>query len=92
MPSEKKDSVYWKKQIDLTQDKIAELISSDTFDLQSAKSDTDTLVYQDLKTRLSSLNSYLSYCERKYEEALELENPLSHKKTSILYFERENGY
>lgn len=91
MPS-LKNSTYWKNQIDITQDQIAELLHGETFDLQSAKSDDDTIVYQGIEERLKALRTYLTYCENQYEEALKEETGKSKSVKSILYFERENGY
>lgn len=91
MPS-LKNSTYWKNQIDITQDQIAELLHGETFDLQSAKSDDDTIVYQGIEERLKALRTYLTYCEKQYEEALKEETGKSKSVKSILYFERENGY
>lgn len=91
MPSWK-NSTYWKSEIDITQTQIAELLHNEKFNLQSAKSDTDTLVYQSIKERLESLRTYLSYCENEYEKALKEESGDTHKSSSKLYFEREYGY
>ena len=91
MPS-LKNSTYWKNQIDITENQIAELLHSETFDIKSGKSDADNLVFQSIKERVESLRVYLSYCERKYEEALQEESGKAKKVKSILYFERENGY
>lgn len=95
MPSEtiiQKDSKYWKSEIDITQTQIAELLHGEKFNLQSAKSDTDTLVYQSIRERLEALRTYLAYCENEYENALKEESGETHKPSSILYFEREYGY
>lgn len=91
MPS-LKNSTYWKNQIEITQDQIAELLHSETFDLQSAKSDDDTIVYQGIEERLKTLRIYLAYCEKQYEETLKEETGESKYINSILFFERENGY
>lgn len=91
MPS-LKNSTYWKNQIDITQDQIAELIHSETFDIQSAKSDDDTITYQSIEERLKTLRTYLAYCEKQYEEALEEESGNKKSIKSILYFAREYGY
>lgn len=91
MPS-LKNSTYWKNQIEITQDQIAELLHGETFDLQSAKSDDDTIVYQGIEERLKTLRIYLAYCEKQYEETLKEETGESKHINSILFFERENGY
>ena len=92
MPSKAHNSAYWKAEIERTQLRISELIHGETFDVQSAKSDTDTLAYQNIKDRLEALRAYLAYCENKYEEALQEEGGEVHRVSSILYFEREYGY
>lgn len=91
MPS-LKNSIYWKNQIDITQDQIAELLHSETFDLQSAKSDDDVITYQSIEERLKTLRTYLAYCEKQYEEAIKQETGETTSLKSILFFERENGY
>lgn len=90
MPS-LKNSVYWKNEISVTQDQLAELLKSETFEVQTAKSDEDSITYQSIKERVRILREYLMYCEKEYEDALQEENNIPVNK-SILYFEREYGY
>lgn len=93
MSSEIKNSVYWKSEIDKTQNYLSELIHGELAGVKSTKSSDDTITFQDIDKEIEKCQIYISYCEKQYEKALEEESGQKNEKIkSILYFDREYGY
>lgn len=89
-----KNSVYWKSEIEKTEEVLANLIKGETAGVKSAKNDSDSLTYQDIGDFAKECRNYISYCQKQYEKALEEEGKkVKEKNKSILYFTRsEYGY
>lgn len=88
-----KDSKYWKEQKEKAEDRLSELMTGETAGISSTKSNDDSIQFNSISDEYQYLLNYISYCEKKYNEALEEEGaiPKSDKKR-LLYFDREYGY
>lgn len=88
-----KNSIYWKEEIDRTQELLAQLLRGDTAGVKSAKTGDDTITYQDIGAMAKECRIYLAYCQEQYDKALEEEGKkYKTKNKSILYFPSSYGY
>lgn len=87
-----KNSAYWQSEIETTQEYLAELIHGELAGVKSSKSSDDTIQLQDIDKEVEKCKTYIAYCEKELEKALEQEGQKESNKKSILYFEREYGY
>lgn len=87
-----KDSTYWKNEIEVTQEYLAQLVHGDLAGVKSTKSSDDTITMQDIDKEISKCKTYISYCEEELKKALDQEQGKEETKSSILYFNREYGY
>ena len=87
-----KDSIYWKNEIEVTQEYLAQLVHGDLAGVKSTKSSDDTITLQDIDKEISKCKTYIAYCQEELKKALEIEQGQETKSKSILYFSREYGY
>ncbi len=88
----KKDSSYWKSEIDKTQEVLSKLLTGDTVGVKGTKSGDDSITFQEIDKLIKECRKYLTYCENQYKKALEEEQGEKPKSESKLFFNSVYGY
>lgn len=85
------NSEYWLSQIQTTQEYMAKLVHGKRAGVKLTKSSGDTISFQDIDKEIQKCKSYIAYCQREYDNAIEEEGGTgSSRGKSILYF--KSGY
>lgn len=85
--AEKNTVEYWELEINITQDKIKDLLLGNSSGIKSSKSGDDEITEHSLREQVDALYRYISYCEEKKQEAGAKSN-----KIGILFIDRDCSY